>query len=184
MSEINLEEEHDFPLVEILLKERPLGKRTYQPINDPRLAGWEVGRKDSPERLKYILEHLEGKTVLDIGCAEGYFSREIAKQGFEVTAIDFRPNIIEVAKYLSISEGVNVQYHTGRWKDIIGELSFFDNILHLSVLHNDIKGLGIEKALVGLQALRNKATRVFLETPRGIRERHTPDFLDFGTEES
>ena len=162
-------------ITEILEKERPYGRKTYQPV----LEGWEVSRKDSPERLKYIVENLVGKTVLDIGCAEGYFSREIAKLGYKVTAVDNRPNIIEVAKCLT--EGLDVTCYAGDWVDMMGQ---FDNVLYLSVFHNEVKKLGIEGTLKKLNILRGRVNRLFFEVPGGIKERNTPDYLDFSVEES
>jgi SAM-dependent methyltransferase len=162
-------------LDDLLLREKPYGKRTYQPI----LEGWEVSRKDSPERLKYIIENLIDKTVLDIGCAEGYFSREIAKLGFNVTAVDNRPNIIEVAR--CVTQGLDVTCYSSDWVDVMGQ---FDNVLYLSVFHNEVKKLGIEGTLRKLNAFKGKVTRLFFEVPGAIRERNTPDYLDFSTEES
>jgi SAM-dependent methyltransferase len=165
----------DSHLIEILQKERPCGRKTYQPVLDD----WEVSRKDSPERLKYITENLVGKTVLDIGCAEGYFSREIAKLGFKVTAVDNRSNIIEVAKYLT--EGLDVTCYAGDWVDIMDQ---FDNVLYLSVFHNEVKRLGIEGTLRKLNSFRGRVNRLFFEVPGGIKERNTPDYLDFNVKES
>lgn len=39
-----------------------------------------------------------GERVLDVGCGEGYFARELAKRGAEVTAIDLSPALVAMAR--------------------------------------------------------------------------------------
>lgn len=161
----------DFPLVDVLLSEEPRGKWLYQPIGDDRVRGWGVARPDSKARLQYILNNLVGSTVLDIGCSEGYFSREIAKKGYKVTAIDRSPGMIAAARYLSTLEGIEVDYRVGGWGDIVDQLDHSDNILFLSVIHNDMKVIGVEEGLKRLESLEGKASKVFFEVPNSSNER-------------
>jgi glycosyltransferase involved in cell wall biosynthesis/predicted O-methyltransferase YrrM len=154
----------DFPLTETL-KNRWL----YQPVFDPRLKDWKVARPDSQQRLDYILKNLVGKTVLDIGCSEGFFSRELAKRGYEVTGIDSDPSLIAVARYLSILEGQKIDfYHVTDWSKF---LKPYDNILFLCVIHNDMKKIGVEAGLKKLELLRGKAQRLFFEAPQETGEK-------------
>jgi len=156
----------DFPLAEVLCKEPPEGQWLYQPVFDKRVENWEVARVNSSQRLEYILQNLVGKTVLDIGCSEGYFSREIAKQGYVVTAIDHSKGLVAAARYLSILDGVNIEYkHITDWKDFLENNGSYDNILFLSVLHNDMKTIGVDAGLKKLEAFRGKASKIFLEGP-------------------
>jgi len=161
----------DFPLEEVLKKEPPLGEALYQPIDDSRVKGWYVDRTDSPKRLEHLLEHLVGNTVLDIGCSEGYFVRELAKRGYKVTAIDHSPGLIAVARYLSIINNLDIKFHCGEWYDIVQGLGKFDNILMLSVIHNDMKTVGVGRGMQKLWALNHKAERLFLEVPNNDNER-------------
>lgn len=156
----------DFPLAETLLHEWPYGKWVYQPIKDNRLKDFSVDRTDSQERLAHVLKGLVGETVLDIGCSEGYFSREIAKRGYKVTAIDSSKGLIATARYLSILEDVAVDYyHTGDWKDFLEKNGPYDNILFMCVIHNDMKVIGVEEGLKKLNVFKGKAKRVFFEAP-------------------
>lgn len=160
----------DFPLTDILLKEAPQGKWTYQPVNDPRVKDWKVDRYDAAQRLEYILKNLRGKRVLDIGCSEGYYARELAKRGYEVTAIDRSAGLIACARYLTTLENLKVDYHCVRdWSEFIQ--SRYDTILFLAVIHNDMKKIGIEKGIEKLRLLRNKCNVLFMEVPNNNNER-------------
>lgn len=161
----------DFPLVETLMKEAPTGKSLYQPVLDPRFNSWYVDRPDSQSRLDYLLTQMVGNTVLDIGCSEGFFARELAKRGYRVTAIDSSPGMIASARYLSIVNNLSINYHVGDWYDISQELGDFDNILMLSVVHNDMKIHGVGRGVQRLWALNKKAKRLFLEVPNNDNER-------------
>ena len=161
----------DFPLVETLMNESPAGAMLYQPVDDYRLQGWKVDRLDSSERLKYITENLVGKTVLDIGCSEGYFSRELAKAGYKVIAIDKSKGLVAAARYLSIINSLDINYQVGEWEAALKQNSSFDNILFLSVLHNDMKKVGVEKGLEKLQSFRGKAKMIFFEVPNNENEK-------------
>lgn len=165
----NPERRGDFPLAKTL-REMNKGKNLYQPVDDPRLRDFGVWRKDSPARLKYVLGNLKGETVLDIGCSAGYFSREIAKKGYTVTALDNSRKNIAVTRYLSIINNLKLNYHLSRWQEYMKEGNHFDNILYLSVFHHDILKLGVEEALISLRAFRGVAGRLFFETPLGSRK--------------
>ncbi len=160
----------DFPLEEVLSKEAPQGKWTYQPVNDPRLKGWQVDRYDAKQRLDYILPKIKGKRVLDIGCSEGYYARELAKRGYEVTAVDRRPGLIAAARYLTVLEGLSVDYRVVKdWAE--SPDGGFDTILFLAIIHNDMKVIGVDKGIEKLQLLRSKANAVFMEVPNNDNER-------------
>lgn len=159
----------DFPLVDFLLKEAPQGKWTYQPVDDPRLRDWRVDRYDAAQRLEYILKNLNGKRVLDIGCSEGYYARELAKRGYEVTAIDRSKGLIACARYLTTLANLKVDYHHVKdWSEFDGK---YDTILFLAVIHNDMKTIGIEKGIEKLRYLRDKANVIFMEVPNNHNER-------------
>jgi len=41
--------------------------------------------------VPFVFRHLEGKTILDVGCLESLLCEGLAKIGYEVTGIDIRP---------------------------------------------------------------------------------------------
>lgn len=155
----------DFPLVETLLKVDRKGKQTYQPVIDNRVKDFPIDRQDSLARLDYILMHLVGKTVLDVGCSEGYFSTELAKRGYEVTAIDADSDKAAITRYLSIINNLDITCSHGYWEDLL-DSKHYDNILYLSVFHNTLATNGEEKAYSGLRRLAGRAKRVFFEYPK------------------
>jgi len=182
----------DFPLAEVLLDQPPSRNWIYHPINDSRVSEFKVARPDSPNRLEYILDNLVGNTVLDIGCAEGYFSREIAKRGYKVVGLDIRRDLVAISRYLSVLEGVDVEYRVGDWGSIIQEYEHFDNILFMSVLHNEMKdkshameGIGVDAGIKKLGLLKGKTDRLFFEVPgnSGETQWNVPGFpsYDFST---
>lgn len=160
----------DFPLEKVLLKEAPQGMWTYQPVDDSRLKGWKVDRYDAKDRLDYILFKIKGKRVLDIGCSEGYYARELAKRGYEVTAVDRSAGLIAAARYLTTLDGLRVNYYVVKdWPEFLN--GGFDTILFLAVIHNDMKTIGVEKGIEKLKLLRGKADIVFMEVPNNSNER-------------
>jgi len=163
----------DFPLASIA---RSIFGREemYQRIPDERLAHFKVQRPDSKERLQYLMDNVIGETVLDIGCSEGYFCHELAKEGYDVTGIengykndrDRGRKLLAITRYLATIQSVKMKCVFGDWKDLIREHDMkFDSILYLSVLHNEINALGAEQAFEDLRLFRGKCQRLFVEIP-------------------
>lgn len=173
----------DFPLVEMASSIWGY-KRLYHFVNDPagRLKDFSIQRPDSTARRDWILKKLMEKrdnskpqTVLDIGASEGYLSHELAKAGYEVTAVEKGYDIksdergrklIAITRYLAILQNVKVKCILSDWKDIIKNNDiFFDNILYLSVLHNEMNNIGYVAAMENLKLFRGKTKRLFIEIP-------------------
>lgn len=51
-------------------------------------------------------ESLDGQTVLDLGCAEGYYSLEAALRGGQVTAVDINPHNIAKLQFCAKALGL------------------------------------------------------------------------------
>jgi len=159
----------DFPLVETLIAANK-GRNTYTPVLDDRVKDFTIWRPDSPKRLEFILSNIKGKTVLDIGCAEGFFSLELAKRCYEVTALDSSSLYIAITRYLSMINNLKVSCELGTWQEYLNKTEHFDNILFLSVFHHSILSNGLDHAFKQLQRFNRKADRIFFETPLSAQD--------------
>lgn len=174
----------DFPLVDRLI-ELNSGRNLYQPVNDPRIEDWNLWRPDSFLRLEYLtkIHALVPGSVLDAGCETGYFCREFARRGYQVTGIDSKEKALAVARYVATIKNIEVDFIQGQWQhELKGR--HFDNILFLSVLHHDILARGVDQLQEDLKILRGSCTRLIVEMPlaaAGVKwlKDHQKNFWDF-----
>ena len=57
-----------------------------------------------------MLGEVADKAVLDLGCGEGGYARELARRGARVTGVDGSARLIEVARQRARAEGVDVRF--------------------------------------------------------------------------
>jgi SAM-dependent methyltransferase len=101
-------------------------RRTYQSFSD------SPGASQSEKKLDAIRlpRNLEGKSVLDLGCNEGFFSAEAQRRGAaRVVGIDVRPEFIEKAR----ARSPGIDFRTQSWDEL--PEGKFDVALLLSSLH-------------------------------------------------
>jgi len=72
----------------------------------------------SPHRIHFImpftfeqLGDVSGKVVLDLGCGEGGYSRELARKGAIVTAVDCAEKVISYCEAKAEEEKLKIAYH-------------------------------------------------------------------------
>lgn len=66
-----------------------------------------------------LCEPVAGLQVLDLGCGEGYCSRELRRRGAEkVLGIDLSQGMIEAARSQESQEGLDIQYEVGCATDL------------------------------------------------------------------
>lgn len=67
-----------------------------------KLASYGVDHSDAPwhRMVKPYLGSVAGLRVLEIGCGRGGFSKELAARGAELTAADFSPAAVAIARQL------------------------------------------------------------------------------------
>ncbi len=120
------------------ISDQLLDVKIYQSLNLPdfKLRGM---RKKSDKRLEIILNHLNpsGKSVLDLGCSNGYFCYELTNRGADVTGYDHNAKVIELNRNI-----VNYYGWSTHFKEAYFDLEFFnaldtsDAVLFLAVLHH------------------------------------------------
>jgi SAM-dependent methyltransferase len=105
---------------------------------------WEspAGKLRWARRVKMLSSHLKpGMTVLELGCGTGSFTRELARSGANVVAIDLSPELLEIAR--ANCSAPNVQYQIQNAYSLSYSEAQFDSVVGSSVLHH----LEIKEAL-------------------------------------
>ncbi|PYL08718.1 MAG: hypothetical protein DME33_06485 [Verrucomicrobia bacterium] len=105
---------------------------------------WEspAGRVRWARRVKMLGGHLQpGMNVLELGCGTGYFTRELARSGADIIAIDVSRELLEIARVNCSAP--NVRYELQNAYELRYPDAEFDSVVGSSVLHH----LEIEAAL-------------------------------------
>lgn len=90
--------------------------------NEPQSLSDFTGRPPVFE----LCGNVAGKTILDVGCGEGYCSRILSRQGPErIEAIDLSERMIELANS-AIPPGANINYQVGSATSLPYENDTFD----------------------------------------------------------
>lgn len=113
-----------------------LAQRWYAADDDP-IA---LLRVETKEKLVWALPILNAdkvKTVLDVGCGGGFVSNFLAKNGFEVSGLDFSEPSLQVARKMDETKSVNyvqgdaykLPFEDGKFDAVIA----FDFLEHVSM---------------------------------------------------
>jgi len=109
----------------------------YQVFNEAEL-GDQQGLSINKWKAMQMPSDLSGKSVLDIGCADGFFCQLSARMGASrVLGVDSAPGRLLRARLSAIEEGLNIRYRM----DIFPSRRLrdkFDYVLCLSVLHHSL----------------------------------------------
>ncbi len=81
--------------------------------------GWDVYREylNNPAFLEFIGD-LNGKTVLDAGCGEGYNTRILSERGAHVTGVDISEKMLELAREAERREPRGIRYEVASFNDL------------------------------------------------------------------
>lgn len=75
----------------------------------------------------------QGTTVLDYGCGIGTYSLTLAKLGFDVTAYDINPQVVEFARWRSKKYGLNIDFHCLDYDTVMSKQ--YDTAIAIEVLN-------------------------------------------------
>ncbi len=88
---------------------RQLYEMIYYRVNQESELGWYCEKM--PLLLQKAVQSLKGRgKVLDIGCGTGVYAALMAKQGLQVTGIDFVATALEFAKIRAEKLGLNIHF--------------------------------------------------------------------------
>lgn len=130
-----------------------------------KLWGWEseAGKLRWARRVGMLMSHVNaGMKVLEIGCGTGYFTKELAKTGAQITAIDISSDLLKVARQ-EIKCG-NVTFKEENAYALSFPAESFDSVIGSSILHH----LEIKKALAEFHRVLRKKGTVFFTEPNMI----------------
>lgn len=100
--------------------------------------------------LLRLIDPKKGLSVLEIGCGEGFFARELAREGSDVTACDISKELVAIGK----RKGGGVTYRVSKAQDLAwAHTQSFDVVLAVLTLQN-----------------MEQLDRVFLEVARVLKK--------------
>jgi ubiquinone/menaquinone biosynthesis C-methylase UbiE len=123
---------------------------------------WEspAGKLRWARRVEMLSGHLKpGMTILELGCGIGYFTRELARSGADIVAIDVSPELLEIAK--AKSSAPNVRYEIQNAYALTYPDATFDSVVGSSVLHH----LEIEEALREIYRVLKAGGTIYFTEP-------------------
>lgn len=128
----------------------------YQPVYGHPELSTNVSRlcTDRLEKIAQVYDALYGLLgrplrVLDLGCAQGYFSLSLAERGAIVHSVDFLDKNITACKALAAENpSLKVSFEVAHVEGIINRLKAdqYDLVLGLSVFHHLVHEHGMTKA--------------------------------------
>lgn len=77
-----------------------------------------------------------GKRLLEVGCGIGVDSIQLARRGFDVTAVDLTANALAVARQFAAHRGVQVDFRLGNAEGLDFADQNFDAVYSFGVLHH------------------------------------------------
>lgn len=123
---------------------------------------WEshAGKLRWSRRVKMIGGHLKpGMTILELGCGAGYFTKELARSGAEIVAIDVSADLLEIAK--ANCPASNVRYEIQDACALTYSDTAFDSVVGSSILHH----LEIEPALREIRRVLKTGGTIYFTEP-------------------
>ncbi|MCJ8501251.1 methyltransferase domain-containing protein [Desulfatitalea alkaliphila] len=154
----------------VLVKELP---EVYQPIyGHPELS--EAVARPCTDRLATIISVYDALQkvvdrplkVLDLGCAQGFFSLSLAARGATVHGVDYLDKNIAICNAVAVENpDMKVTFEIGRVENVLGriEKDQYDLVLGLSVFHHIIHESGVDAAKNLIHQTLDKAGAMILE---------------------
>lgn len=162
---------------EILEEEGPkeLAKSTGHYLGDRKSlmdyrtssSDYQKNRIDNDKRWSFIKQNLDSQdtTLLDIGCAEGFFTAKAVDQGLLSIGIDNKTNRLEKAQNKFGFKPMMAFMRKEMTPKNITKLPSMDVVLLLAVYHHWVRQYGPQDAKYMLKTIAEKANKIFYEPP-------------------
>ena len=130
--------------------------------------GWGTKSKINKDRANLILENIQGKNIIDIGCGLGVWTDFLTKKGFNVVGIDSEKSFISKAEesrqgnYL-LAEADKLPFTKGK----------FDTALLINILEH------VDNDLSVLKEAARVAKRIIINVPQKTPQNLTDKGLVF-----
>jgi ubiquinone/menaquinone biosynthesis C-methylase UbiE len=129
-----------------------------------REGRWEEKSPPLAEVVEFVseLKHANAKTILDLGCGAGRHSILLAKEGFQVAALDVSETALKTLdtrlKAGSVGNVVLIQHEMGELPFIE---DYFDGVVSTNVLHHG-KSFEIKKTIDELYRVMKPGASAFI----------------------
>src|SRR5215469_2680827 len=157
----NSRSSENFPMHERIAREIQHGRFLAQ-HGAGEIWNWEspAGKLRWARRVEMLSGHLRpGMSVLELGCGTGYFTRELARSGADVAAIDVSPELLDIAK--ANHSAPNVRYEIQNAYELSYPDAVFDSVVGSSVLHH----LEIEEAIREIYRVLKSGGAIYFTEP-------------------
>jgi SAM-dependent methyltransferase len=106
--------------------------------SDAYFSEIEARRYRTHYHLPELFESLDGRgqRLLEVGCGIGVDSIQLAKRGFQVTAVDLTENALAIAAGYAAQRGVDVDFRLGNAEGLDFPDRSFDVVYSFGVLHH------------------------------------------------
>jgi 2-polyprenyl-3-methyl-5-hydroxy-6-metoxy-1,4-benzoquinol methylase len=132
-----------------------------------------------------VKSYVRGVRVLDVGCGTGHMALDLLKAGYEVTAIDISPQLVNFSRSLIAREGFEADVRILDLLDIKKLNKKFDTIICLDVIeHMENDDLAIKK----MSEVLEPRGRLIISVPAfkflyGLRDKELGHFRRYEREE-
>jgi SAM-dependent methyltransferase len=106
--------------------------------SDEYFSEIETRRYESHYHLAELFDTIDGhgQKLLEVGCGIGVDSIQLAKRGFEVTAVDLTENALQVAREFAARREVEIDFRLGNAEGLDFPDESFDVVYSFGVLHH------------------------------------------------
>ncbi len=112
-------------------------------------SGGDVQRYVIAPAILELIGPVSGKSILDLYCGAGYFSRRLASLGANVTAVDTSERLVGIGREINEREHFHIEYAVAEPTDLsVIEDSMFDDVVcNMGIMSTrDLSGMVAELA--------------------------------------